>query len=161
MNTTTMTMQTSHGRPGRAFLANFLGGPLVVSALVAVPPAAYMVIRGCMERLPWNEVLFLAGSWPFFTVVQFLTSILVGIATATYATIEIKNRGTYSVPIAIAIAISVAFIVKAGTLTSVLGMGTIDISDLRALLSAMLFAASCAALAGWLARRSGAAWRFS
>jgi hypothetical protein len=150
MTTTTM-MQTSNGRPGRVFLANFISGPLAVAALVTFPITAFTVTVASMDhRLPWGDVFRLTGTWPMNTMFFFLSSIIAGLAAALYATIETRVRGTYSVPMAILIAIAVAFVVTGGTVSNVAG-----------LINALLFAALGAAAAGWLARRSGATWRFA
>jgi hypothetical protein len=143
MTTTTM-MQTSQRRPGRVFLANFIGGPLVVGALISFGILAYLMIGGYMEQgLPWKGVVIVWSMMIFFA----LPSMVAALGAAVYATAQVGRRGSYSVPIAMAIAMAVALVVALGSKS---GIGI-----------AMLQAASAAVVAGWLARKSGATWRLS
>jgi hypothetical protein len=159
---TTATIQTWQGSSGRVFLANSISGPLVASALVSFPIAAFTTIVASMDhRLPWSDVFLVAGTWPMVTVLFFLSSLIAGLGAALYAMIEVRRRGAYSVPIAIAIAMAVVVVSKVGILSTISGIDLSAISRIGPLLTAMVFAALGVAAAGWLARRSGATWRLS
>jgi hypothetical protein len=144
---TTAVMQTSSGRPARVFWANFLGGPLVIAALITGSIAAFTAIMILMHRNgSAGGAAFILSMGPMMAVVWVLSSLLPGFAAALYAVIEVNRRGTYLVPVAIAIAMAVAFAWNVAR--------THD-----AMLAPLVMAGAGAAVAGWLARRSGATWR--
>jgi hypothetical protein len=114
MTTTTM-MQTSQGRPGRVFLANFIGGPFVVGALISFPALAYTMIGRFMDHaLQWSDVFRFFAIWSGLALLL-LPTISAALGAAVYATIQVGRRGSYSVPIAMAIAMAVALVVTVGS----------------------------------------------
>jgi hypothetical protein len=144
---------TTTTTPSRAFVANFLSGPLVTSALLALPIAAFTVAVVLMDKkLPWTDAFRVMGVWPMTTGLFFLSGVAAALASALYASLHVKRRGTYSIPLAITIAMTVAFFVAGGRFG--------DVPNVSLVLNSMLFAALGAAMAGWLARKSGASWRF-
>jgi hypothetical protein len=144
---TTATMQTSNARPARVFLANFLGGPLIIAAVITGSIFAFTAIMFFMSRQGTvGGAAFILSMGPMMAVAWVLSSLLPGFAAALYAVIEVNRRGTYSVWIAIAIAMVVAFAWNVATAHN-------------ALLQSLVLAGAAAAVAGWLARRSGATWR--
>lgn len=148
----TTTNPSENGRPRRVMLANALGGPLLISAASTAPVALYTVAMVLLDRkLPFSDAIHVSAAWPLLTLFFLMSGLLAGCGAALYAGVQAKLRGAYSIPVAIATAASIAFVV------AVLPFG--KTTNASVIYSSVMFAALGAAMAGWLARRSGAKWR--
>jgi hypothetical protein len=146
---------TSHGKSGRVLLANLIAGPLIAGTLMTAPVWAAVLITSTAEKGANSRgMLAVAAGWIVSALFMSLAYLAAGLAAGAYSWFSTRQKGSYSVPLAIAISMATALVLALGAVLNTKAGGAVAPIGV-----ALVGAAASAAAAGWLARRWGASWR--